>query len=58
MQFRRYLSKGNTNVLAESTFLVMPCNNEQHFWMDFILKTSKGKLSLHENIFVKVTAPL
>lgn len=57
MQFLRYLSKENTNVLAESTFLAMACSNEQRFWMDFILKTAKGKLSLHENIFVKVTAP-
>lgn len=42
MMFRRYLSKGSTNVLAESTLLAMARNiNKLHN------KTQKGKLGTH-----------
>ena len=42
MQFRRYLSKGTTNVLAESTLLAMARNiNKLHN------KIQKGKTGIH-----------
>ena len=37
--------------------LIIVCNNEKRFLMDFILKTVKRKLPLYENSFVKATAP-
>ena len=64
MRFRRYVSRGTSNVLVESTLLAMVGNiNKLHnkiiwsFFLKSYIKTAKMKLSLHDFSIVSATAP-